>query len=214
MQVDVSSNQYLLMPPDEIEVQCARVPEIHEQRQRIRPDGMISFEGLGEIYVAGKTPEQIAAELSVKVSELYTLPGERPIDVRISTFLSKRYYVLGQVYIPGPKVYTGRDTVLSALADAKPNPMAWRQRIQVIRPSHDKSIKPKIYEVNYDYMVIHGDLSKDTLLQEGDIIYVPPTVFAAIALSLEQVLRPIARAFSGVYIVTQGATGTYQHMTY
>jgi protein involved in polysaccharide export with SLBB domain len=122
--------------------------------------------------------------------------------------------VLGQVFIPGSKVYTGRDTVLSALADARLNPMAWHERIQVIRPSHDKSIKPKIYEVNYDYMVIHGDLTKNMLLQEGDIIYVPPTIFAAIALSLEQVLRPIARAFSGAYIVTEGTTGTYQHMRY
>ncbi len=214
MQVDVSTNEYLLMPPDEITILCERVPEIHEQKQRIRPDGMISFENLGEIYVAGKSPEQVAAALSQKVSELYTLPGERPIDVRISTFMSKRFYVLGQVYIPGPKNYTGRDTVFSALAEAKPNPMAWQERIQVIRPSHDKAVKPRIYEVNFNHMSIHGDLTKDMLLQEGDIIFAPPTIFAAVALSLEQVLRPIARAFSGVYIVTQGATGTYQQMQY
>lgn len=56
-------------------------------------------------------------------------------------------------------------------------------------------------------MIVHGDISKDVLLQEGDTIYVPPTVLAAIALKIEEVIRPIARAFSGVCIVQAGPAG-------
>lgn len=207
-EVDVTAEIYALQPPDEIEIHCSRVPEIDLQRQRIRPDGKVSFEALGEIEVAGKTPEEVANVLEQKVAELYTLAGESPIDVRVIVYRSKWFYVLGQVYTPGPKVYTGRDTVLSAVTAAQPNPMAWEQRIQVIRPSADKNIRPKIFEVNLDRMIIYGDTSKDVLLQEGDIIYVPPTVFAAMAMTLEELIRPIARAFSGVYIVQQGPIGT------
>jgi len=94
--------------------------------------------------------------------------------------------------------------VMSALAAAQPNPMAWLGRIQVIRPSGDKNIKAKIFEVNFDRMAAHGELSKDVLLLEGDIIYVPPTVLSAIAMKIEEFIRPIARAFSGVYIVEGG----------
>jgi polysaccharide export outer membrane protein len=204
--VNVTSDSYVLQPPDIIEIYSSNVLEIHLQRQRIRPDGKVSFEALGELEVAGKTLQEVEEMLKEKVAELYTLPGDHPIDVRIIAYLSKVYYVLGQVYSPGPKEYTGRDTLLTALAAAQPTPLAWEERIQVIRPSGDRSIRPKIFEVNFDRMIAHGDASKDVLLQEGDIIFVPPTVLAAAAMVLEELIRPIARAFSGVYIMYSDPT--------
>lgn len=208
--VDVTAENYIVQPPDEIEVHCSRVPEIDGERQRIRPDGKISFETLGEMEVAGRTTEQIANILRGKVLELYKLEGEKPIDIRIVAFQSKVFYVLGQVMSPGPKIYTGRDMALTAIAHARLNPMAWKERIQVIRPSRDRSVKPKIFEVNFDRMVAHGEISKDVLLQEGDIIYVPPTVLGWFSLKLEEIIRPIARAFTGAYYVQQPwGTGYY-----
>jgi len=205
--VDVSARNYILQPPDEIEIHCSAVPEIDMQSQQIRPDGKIGFEAIGEIDVAGKTPSQVANVLRGKILDLYQVEGDNPIDVRVVAFRSKRYYVLGQVGNPGAQVYSGRDTVLGAIALAgSPTVLAWGDRIQVIRPSANKNIKPKIFEFNYDRAAAHGDASKDVLLQEGDIIYVPPTVLAAAAMVLEEFLRPIARAFSGYYIVEQGPT--------
>jgi len=206
-QVNVTAKTYVLQPPDEIEVHCSKVPEIHLRRQRIRPDGKISFESLGEIEAAGKTVEEVANAVRTKALELYKIEGNKPVDVRIVTYRSKVFYVLGEVYLPGAKVYSGRDTMLHAVAEAKLNPMAWKQRIQVIRPSSDKSIKPKIFEVNFDRMVAHGDTSKNVLLQEGDIIYVPPTPLAAIAQIIEEFARPIGRAFSTVTIVQRAQMG-------
>ena len=206
-EVYVTAESYALQPPDEIEIHCSKVPEIHLQRQQIRPDGKVSFESLGEIEAAGKTPEQLAGVLSKKVTALYILAGDKPIDVRIMVYRSKVYYVLGQVYLPGPRVYTGRDTVLRAIAEARPNPMAWVKRIQVIRPSSDKNVKPKIFEVNLYRMARHGDTSKNVLLQEGDIVYVPATILASIGMFVEELVRPIGRAFSTIYITQQAAVG-------
>jgi len=177
------------------------------QRQQIRPDGKISFEDLGEIEAAGKTPEQVAKLLQQKVSQLYTLAGDNPIDVRVAVYRSKTYYVLGEVSFPGPKITTGRDTALRALAEAKPTVLAWKDRIQVIRPSGDSSVKPKIFELNFNRMMAHGDMSKNVLLQEGDIIYVPPTVLAAIGQTIEELVRPIGSAFSTVYTVQRAQAG-------
>ena len=211
-EVDTTTDKYILQPPDVIRIYCTNVPEIHGQEQQIRPDGKISFENLGEVIAAGKTPEQLSIILRERVLELYKsqLVTEKSIDLRIAAFQSKSYYVLGQVYRPGPKLYTGRDTVLTAIAQAQPNPMAWIERIQVIRPSNDKNIKPFIFEVNFDRMSAHGDASKNILLQEGDIIYVPPTVLSVVALKLEEVIRPIARAFSAIYIVETEGQGYYR----
>ncbi len=207
--VDVTAENYVLQPPDQIVVHCSEVPEINGHVQLIRPDGKISFEDLGEIVAAGRTPEQLANILRGKVLELYKLEGDKPIDIRIITYQSKKYYVLGQVARPGPQVYSGRDTVFSALALTQPTPLAWLGRIQVIRPSRDKNVKPKIFEVNFDSMAAHGKMSKDVLLQEGDVIYVPPTILATVAMKIEEFIRPIGRALSGAYMAGAAGRGGY-----
>lgn len=204
-ETNVTSEEYALQPPDELSIFCSKVPEIDQQVQRIRPDGKISFESLGEIEVAGKTPEEVGKILEQRVAGLYTLPGDEPIDVRIQAFQSKSYYVLGQVMMPGKKMYTGRDSVFAAVADAQINPMAWEERIQVVRPSGIEDVPPKVFEVDFKQMQIHGDLRNNVLLQEGDIVFVPPTPFAAVALVIEEVMRPIARSFSGYFMFNQAA---------
>lgn len=207
-EVQTTAEEYILMPPDEITIHCSRVPEIDGQSQRIRPDGIISFEALGEIEAAGKTPEEVSRILEDKAASLYNLPGDKPIDVRLIAYQSKRYYVVGQVFRSGPKVFTGRDSVITALTTAQLNPMAWKSRIQVIRPSGRQDTPPKIFEVNYTWMTKHGDLRKNVLLEEGDIIYVPATPLAAVAMAIEQVMRPISRALTGTYMVEQSFEGT------
>ena len=202
-QTNVTSREYVFQPPDELSVHCSKVPEIDGQVQRVRPDGKISFEAIGEIDVAGKTPEEVGRIIEQRAALLYTLPGDAPIDVRLRAFQSKNYYVLGQVLRPGRKMYTGRDSVLDAIAEAQINPMAWEERIQVIRPSGIADIPPRVFEIDFKSMQIHGDLRHNVLLQEGDIIYVPPTPAASIALVIEEVMRPVARAFSGAYMVGQ-----------
>jgi polysaccharide export outer membrane protein len=207
-EVNVTATNYILQPPDEIEIHCTQVPEVHLQRQRIRPDGRVSFEGIGEVEAAGKTPAQVAAVLKEKISQLYSVPGDHPVDVRIAAYGSKLFYVVGQVLRPGPMNYTGRDSVLTALAAAYPNTLAWEQRVQVIRPAATENEIPKIFEANFKKMTEHGDTTKDVLLQEGDIVYVPPTILASIGMVLEEFITPIARAFYGAYLL-QNPPSTY-----
>jgi len=202
-QVNVNANNYQLQPPDEIEVRCRIAPEIDEQKQQIRPDGKVSFEGIGEIEIAGKTPQEVAEILKKKVKDLYSLKGDHPIDVRITTYRSKVYYVLGEVSSPGPRVYTGRDTLLTALAISPPIVTAWEKHIQVVRPSHEGRKKAKIFEINFHDVKTHGDTSKNVLLQEGDIVFVPPTPLAVVGYAVAELVRPIGQALQPVYQVSQ-----------
>jgi polysaccharide export outer membrane protein len=206
-EANVTATEYLVQPPDDIEIHCAQVPEVHLQRQRVRPDGKISFEALGEIEVAGKTPAQISAAIQERFKSLYIVPGDHPVDVRITIYASHVYYVVGQVMRPGPRIYSGRDNLLRAIAEAQPNAMAWEERVQVIRPTLKESEEARVFEVNYKKMSEHGDATKDVLLQEGDIVYVPPTVLSAIAMVLEEFITPVARAFYGAYLF-QNPPGT------
>jgi len=201
--VDVSEDKYILQPADQVVAICPLIPEINNlPQQTIRPDGKISFPNIGDVEVAGKTPLEASDILREKFSKLYNMTGEHPIDVRIALFQSSMYYVLGQVDRPGPRLVSGRSTTLRALALSNPNVLAWGDRIQVIRPSHDPAAQPKIFELKWGPMAAHGDTSKDVLLQDGDIIYVPPTILASIALKIEEFVRPITRAFAGASTVT------------
>lgn len=206
-EVDVTAENYVFQPPDEIEIHCSQVPEVHMQRQRIRPDGKISFEALGEIEIAGKTPQEVTAIVQEKVASLYTLPGDNPINVRVAVYASKVFYVLGQVARPGPRDYTGRDSLMTSLAIAHPVTTAWEQHVQVIRPTTNVDERPMIFEVNYAKMMAEGDLTNNVLLEEGDIVYVPPTILASIAMTIEEFITPVARAFYGYYLVSNPPTG-------
>ena len=83
---------------------------------------------------------------------------------------------------------------------AQLNAMAWQERIQVVRPSSTEGKRPRIFEFNFDDMAIHGDTTKNILLEPGDIVYVPATPLAAVALLIEEFLSPIGRIFSTVYM--------------
>ena len=202
-QANITSDTYQLQPPDRITIYCGKIPEIDEQSQPIRPDGKISFEGLGELDVAGQTPEQISQLIRQRAGRLYTLTGDYPIDVRVEPFESKVYYVLGEVIRPGPKPYTGRDTVLQAVAHAYPEVTGWTEKIQIIRPSADKEKKPSMFIFDLKSVLDDGDTSRDVLLQEGDVVYVPPTPLAAVAMVIAEFVRPIGLALSPVYTINR-----------
>ena len=205
----ITADDYILEPPDVVTVISSRIPELQGttqtigHTQTIRPDGFVSFETIGEIQVAGKTPREVANIIAQKVAVLYNLTSDYPVDVR-ATNMSKYYYIVGQVTSPGAKIFSGRETTLSAVAKATPNILAWEQRIQVIRPSFDPDVPSKVFEFNYEKMVSHGQMKQNVLLQEGDIIYVPPTIFGAIGLTIGEIVSPILQGASAVTAVAPG----------
>lgn len=204
-EVNVTADKYILQPADTIQVTCPTVADINFPSQTIRPDGKITFPNIGEVEVAGKTPIEAADAIREKASKLYMITGDHPIDVRITQYQSHVYYVLGMVNRPGSRLYSGRSSALRAIAEAQPNVMAWGDHIQVIRPSSDPKVKPRIFEIKWDPMIAHGDASKDVLLDEGDIIYVPPTILAGVGLTIAEFLTPFSQAFSAVNTVPGGS---------
>lgn len=126
----VSGVEYRVYPPDVISIASIHVSEIDRIMQQVRPDGRINVPLVGEVFVAGKTPRQIEEALNKLAREYYE---QVDATVQIVGYNSQRFYVLGQVSRPGPMPWTGRDTLLDALAKAQPNDMAWSRRIIVIR---------------------------------------------------------------------------------
>lgn len=202
----VTSDSYELLPPDKVTVICSSVPELAGaqisvgQTQTIRPDGVVSFERVGEINVAGKTPRQVAELIAERVSSMYKLAGDNPVEVRVDN-QSKFYYMVGMVQYPGAKIFSGRETTLSALTKAVPTNLAWKDQIQVIRPFEANGAS-KVFCLDYRELVERGNMRKNVLLQEGDIIYVPPTILASIGLTVSEIASPILQGGGAVNTLT------------
>ncbi len=103
-----------LAPGDELEIKFQNVAEL-DDKQNIRPDGMISLQMVDDVQAAGLTP----AELDRKLTELYASKLKEPvITVIVRTLANQKVYVGGEVKTPGLVDYQPGMTVLEALVAA------------------------------------------------------------------------------------------------
>ena len=204
---EVSATEYRVLPPDVLSVSSRHVSEINNQTQQVRPDGKINLPLVGEIFVAGHTPQEIETSLTEAAKSYYQ---QVDATVKVVGFNSQRVYVFGQVFRPGPVPWTGNTTLLDVLAQVQPTELAWPQRIKVVRgqepmrggyvPASKKGEGGEEMMVNLMDMVKSGDLSRNVLLQPDDVVYVPPNPFAAVGLTLSNILFPARTVLEAVRI--------------
>lgn len=202
----VTATEYRMAPPDSVQIYSKRVREVHHHTEAISPDGKLNLPLLGRVFVAGKTTEEVEAELRVMAQEYYE---DADISVRVVNYASKQIFVFGEVSRPGPYAYNGANTVLGTMSRAQPTRLADPSKIIVLRPNADGELIRKM-TVDLDKMVKEGDILLDAVMEEGDIIYVPPTPLAAVALGFQQLLlpfQPIAQTVAGPADIQYEAKG-------
>jgi polysaccharide export outer membrane protein len=190
--IDVPAAVYHVGSPDKIMVVAPRVKEIDGKTAVVRSDGRISMNMVGELNVGGLTPAEIS-ELIVQRLSKYYKADEIDVSVQVTEFKSRVYYVMGQVIVPGIKPYTGSDTILKVLADAKLNDEAWPQRVVIVRPNEDVNVKQRV-TVNLKDMFEHGIRKQDFLIEAGDVVFVPPSPLAEASATFKKILFPIIPA--------------------
>jgi polysaccharide export outer membrane protein len=187
--VDVPPSTYRVAPPDKIKVTATGIKELDQTTAQIRSDGKITLNLLNELYVAGLSPSEISEEITSRLSKFYNKDALF-VSVEVVAFESKKYYVFGQVFSPGVKPYTGRDTVVKVLAEAQLNEDAWPQKVVLIRPSENTDVRQKV-TVDLKQMYLEGKTDQNFLLEEGDLVYVPPSPLAEFRLRFERLMAPI-----------------------
>lgn len=182
----VSAMEYRIGIPDVILISAPRIQEINGRAQVVQPNGKITLHLLGEVKIVGMTAKEIAAKLRTLAEPYYHEPK---IHVRVTGYHSKKIYVFGEVGAPGPRAYTGRDTLLDVLATSTLTFVAWRSQVQVIRPDPETNERSKIY-VDVDKLIRDGDHRMNILLEPNDIVYVPPTPLGWLGYRIREVLNP------------------------
>ena len=158
---------YVIGKGDVLEVVYRDEKEISGDRL-VRPDGKITIPLVGDVEVAGLSPEQ-ARQAVVKASaELYKNPT---ITLGVKNINSRMVFINGGVAKPGPYPLHGPMTVLQLISLAG----SFREwvdttKVMIIR---NEGGKRSFLRFNYKEVVVGKNLEQDIELKPGDIVTVP-----------------------------------------
>jgi polysaccharide biosynthesis/export protein len=197
----VSMPPYVVEPPDLIRIEVLEaLPGRPITGERlVRPDGTVSLDFYGDLYVAGLTVTEIKEKVVLHLrkfvnDDVLGLWKEDPatgkpaavdpkesdrVFVDIAAYNSKNYYVQGDVAAPGKLPITGNETVLDALQYAGGLlPTAAPQNIRLVRPAPPGACCEQVLPVNLSAIVNGGDPTTNYQVMPGDriVVYRDPIV--------------------------------------
>jgi polysaccharide biosynthesis/export protein len=188
---------------DELEVKFYYSPELNLQ-QKVRPDGMISLQLVGDVQAAGLTPTQLDATLQQLYSKHLKFP-EIAIIVRGS--YARRVLVGGEVNRPGVIDMPSTMSVLEAVLMSGGFNMNFANVGQVIVMRDDGTGRRVGYAINLKD-TIKGAAETPFMLQPQDIVYVPRTPVTDVNQFMQQYITNNIPAL-GFQMTQQTPYGSY-----
>ncbi len=177
--------EYHVAPPDVLNISIRPEPEI-TRNVVVRPDGRISFDLIGDLFVQGKTLEEIRRDITDQAEKFILHPD---VTVILSESNSRQYYVFGEVKSPGAYPLVGDVSMVNALASAGgPTPYAKLDAAWLVQPTEGDSLA---YEVDFEEITRRGDATTNYELQQGDVVYVPPVLMVRIGYVVGQIFFPL-----------------------
>jgi polysaccharide export outer membrane protein len=165
-QTAIRTSQFTLGAADVIRVNVWKNADL-SQTVTVGPDGFVSLPLLGEVRAAGMTANQLAQDLSSRLSS-YVVSA--PVTVSVVDIRSRQVYVMGQIGKPGGYSLIAPITVLQLIAQAGGlNTFANRKGIFILRGS-----KGDLQRLKFNYVsAIRGGVNQNINLQPGDTVIVP-----------------------------------------
>ncbi len=168
-------DQYRIGVDDLVQVNVWKNPDL-SITVPVRPDGRISVPLIGEVIAGGKTPEQVATEITKQLSGFIKDPQVAVIltDLRSHEFLS-RVRVTGAVRAPRSFPFRQGMSVLDVVLEAGGlDEFASGNSARLYRKSGGKVTTIRI---RLDDILDDGDMKTNLAIQPGDILSIPERVF-------------------------------------
>lgn len=163
---------YKLGPGDEVIIDIWGANQ-NTIRQTISPDGNISIENLGLVYLNGMNVKEAENYLRKELNKIYSgITGENPsseIKVTLGQIRTIQINVMGEVALPGTYALSSFSTIFHALYRA-----GGVNNLGSLRNIHLMRNGKKIASVDVYEFILNGKTMSDLRLQEGDVIIVPP----------------------------------------
>jgi polysaccharide export outer membrane protein len=163
------SSEYIIGAEDMLEITVWRNVDLSKTVQ-VRPDGRISMPIIRDIMAVGKTPTQLAEEMTNKLKEYVQNPV---VAVSLKEVNSSNVFVLGEVGHPGKYPLKSKTTLLQGITVAGGfTPIAARNQIVIFRFT-ETAPGMKRLTASYDEIVLRSGINENFELKSGDTVVVP-----------------------------------------
>lgn len=160
---------YRLGPEDVISVEVFGQERYSKAGIVVPPTGRISYIHIKDgIHVAGKTTQEVAAEITKHYEEYIIDPV---VNVSLDKAASARYSIIGDVAQPGVRIITRRNSVSEAIAEAGGVLSTGdKGKVALLRRQADGTMQ--VYPVNLN-AILKGKARDNLYVGPGDQIVVP-----------------------------------------
>jgi polysaccharide export outer membrane protein len=163
------NSEYIIGAEDVLEITVWRNVDLSKIVQ-VRPDGRISMPIIRDIMAVGKTPSQLAEEMTNKLREYVQNPV---VAVSLKEVNSSNIFMLGEVARPGRYPLKSKTTLLQGITIAGGfTPIAARNQIVIFRFT-ESATGMKRLTASYDDIVLRGGITENFELKSGDTVVVP-----------------------------------------
>ena len=171
------------------------------QPQLVGIDGTIHIPYVGNVPVLGLTEREVESLVQEQLQGLFTQPITLTARIALS---DKAFYSFGETVRNGRiPMRKGDLTFLEAVATVKWTPLANLGRARLIRPDAQN---PLVVEINLRELILTGNTTYNVLLQDNDIIYLPPTLIGVITRFIEKLLQPLNVIVNGLFGLARART--------
>jgi polysaccharide export outer membrane protein len=165
--------EYVIGPGDGLDVFVYLAPELSTTNLPVRPDGRISLPLVPDIVAAGRSPTQLATDITARLRPYVIQPN---VTVMVRGFVGspgQQVRIIGEATQPRTMPYREGMTVVDAVVEARGlTRYAAGNRTEIIRRDAPGAT-PRNVRVRLDDLMRGGDISQDVPLRPGDTIVIP-----------------------------------------
>ncbi len=155
---------YVIAPQDKLNINVFKEKDLSLTDVQVDASGQISFPLIGDLHAAGKTAQQLAQDIALRLSEKYLQSPQ--VSVVVSQSVNLKVTVEGEVKTPGVFQMPGRTTLMQVIAMAGgPGETANLHKVAIIR-----SINGKRTALLCDYVTIRDGRSIDPVIKGEDVV--------------------------------------------
>ncbi len=151
-------------------------PDLSKEAVRVSAKGLISFPLIGRVTVAGLTTTEIEKLIAGKLANQQYLLNAH-VDIMVTEYKSKHFFVLGEVGTPGSHPLQARERVMDALSkvggveeEKASNRMMLIRTLNPYTPEERKLV----IDISLVDLLRMGDQISNIYLQDRDVLYFLP----------------------------------------
>ena len=156
------AGDYVIGEGDTLDISVWGVKELSFPA-KVRPDGKITVQGLGDVAASGQTPTALQASLSLRLKQLVKNPI---VTVSVTGITNSKVYIFGGGVPARVFDLLQRSTLLQLLCSLGEVRSADLKKAYLLRDG--KKIKENFYG-----LFIEGDTASDVQLEPGDSLWMP-----------------------------------------